>query len=231
MFKTNFPLDGGRFERLTFVERELPSTFSQALSIDLPISHAGAFAYWVEYDEEPIGDAPSNRVKGREGYFNVDPVLTVRRRAPILSDAGVPLSVSQGGGVLVDGNAAVNLDGIAMQTLVSKWMGPMSGWDTYFRETSERGYNMIHFTPMEQRGESDSPYSIYNQRAFDRSLFGKDWKGTDEEGTQAVKDTLTKARNEYGLLALTDVVLNHTANNSDWLQDHPEAGKFYPDVP
>jgi glycogen debranching enzyme len=29
---------------------------------------------------------------------------------------------------------------------------------------------------------------------------------------------------EYGLLSLTDVVWNHTAENSDWLLDHPEAG-------
>jgi glycogen debranching enzyme len=29
---------------------------------------------------------------------------------------------------------------------------------------------------------------------------------------------------EFGLLSLTDVVWNHTAENSDWLQDHPEAG-------
>lgn len=29
---------------------------------------------------------------------------------------------------------------------------------------------------------------------------------------------------DFGLLSLTDVVWNHTAENSDWLQDHPEAG-------
>ena len=28
----------------------------------------------------------------------------------------------------------------------------------------------------------------------------------------------------YGLLGLTDVVWNHTADNSKWLQEHPEVG-------
>ena len=37
---------------------------------------------------------------------------------------------------------------------------------------------------------------------------------------------LDKLREEYGLLGLIDVVLNHTADNTDWLQDHPEAGRF-----
>ena len=34
----------------------------------------------------------------------------------------------------------------------------------------------------------------------------------------------TRMEKEFGLLALTDIVWNHTAENSDWLQDHPEAG-------
>ena len=44
----------------------LPTDFSKPIHINLPISHAGAFTYWVEYD----GDEAGTRVKGREGYFN-----------------------------------------------------------------------------------------------------------------------------------------------------------------
>lgn len=111
-----------------------------------------------------------------------------------------------------------------MLTLVSKWMGPLDDWDPFYKEASERGYNMIHYTPLQQAGQSNSPYSLADQLAYDRSLFPADWKGTKDEGTLAVLKTLRKARNEYGLLALTDVVLNHTADSSEWLQEHPEAG-------
>jgi len=84
---------------------------------------------------------------------------------------------------------------------------------------------MLHYPPLEERGESDSPYSIRNQTKYDPDLFG----GTDVgelEGSKKVAEILRVGREEYGLLALTDVVLNHTANDSPWLPEHPEAGNF-----
>lgn len=45
-------------------------------------------------------------------------------------------------------------------------------------------------------------------------------------GVERLEKVLTLAREEYGLLSLTDVVLNHTANDSPWLMDHPEAGEL-----
>ena len=116
------------------------------------------------------------------------------------------------------------LDGLTILTLVSKWMGPISDWQPHFAEARERGYNMIHYTPLQQRGESLSPYSIADQMAFDSGLFEASWKGGKDEGTTRVLKVLQQAREEHGLLSLTDVVLNHTANNSKWLEHHPEAG-------
>lgn len=172
--------------------------------------------YWVEYD----GDAVGSRVKGREGYFNIDPILRTKTRTPIVS----------GGSIAVDGPTVksdyVNLplDGLSVLTLVSKWMGPTSGWREYFAESSARGYNMIHWTPLQERGESDSPYSIRNQLVYEPSMFS-DPKDVGSDGGKAkLEEILKVARQEYGLLSLTDVVLNHTANDSPWLLEHPEAG-------
>ncbi|GAW10005.1 glycoside hydrolase family 13 protein [Lentinula edodes] len=217
IFKTNFPLDGGKFNRARFTERKLPSDFSKPIQIDLPISHAGAFVFWVEYD----GELPSQRIKGREGYFNVDPVLRIKGRSPILSSELTPLPPSSGA-VLQKDTVNLPLDGLSILTVVSKWMGPMSEWKNHFAEAKDRGYTMLHYTPLQERGESDSPYSIRDQLKYDPSIF--DGKRQADGGKEKVEAILKVAREEYGLLSLTDVVLNHTANDSLWLVDHPESG-------
>jgi glycogen debranching enzyme len=114
------------------------------------------------------------------------------------------------------------LAGLAIQSVTGKWMGPISKWSDFLKSFSTKGYNMIHFTPLNHRGDSNSPYSIYNQLAFSPDLFEKE-VSLDEQHTQISKMT-SRMETDFGLLALTDVVWNHTAENSDWLQDHPEVG-------
>lgn len=185
----------------------------------MPISHAGAFVYWIEFD----GTLPGERVKGREGYFNIDPALRIKSRTPILSDASKPLPISQGA-VLQNELVDLPLDGLSILTVVSKWMGPLSEWKNHFAEAKDRGYTMLHYPPLQERGESDSPYSIKDQLKYDPSMFA-DPVGPDG-GKVKIEEILKLARDDYGLLSLTDVVLNHTANDSPWLVLHPEAGKL-----
>jgi len=193
----------------------LPTDYSKSIHIDLPISHAGAFVYWVEYD----GD-DGERVEGRHGYFNVDPILKIKTHPQILDDSLQLLPPDQE--TLQEEYVNLPLDGLAILTTVSKWMGPLKSWRKHFSEAKERGYTMLHYTPLQERGESNSPYSIRNQMRYDPTLF--DTLLGDDAGRERIEDTLRVAREEYGLLSLTDVVLNHTANDSPWLVDHPEAG-------
>lgn len=200
----------------------LPTNVSKPIQIDLPISHAGAFAYWVEYDS----DSNEERVKGREGYFNIDPVLRVQKRSPILSDDRSPLSAQANGGKVLKDQVNIPMDGLAILTVVAKWMGTLDEWRPHLKEASERGYNMLHYTPLQQRGSSGSPYSLADFLSYDLALFEPGWNGTREEGVKRVQEMMKIAKEEYGLLGCTDVVLNHTANNSAWLLDHPEAGRL-----
>ncbi|KAG9312806.1 glycoside hydrolase family 13 protein [Chiua virens] len=218
VFRTNFPLDGGQFERDMFADRKLPVDFSKPIQVDLPISHAGAFVFWVEYD----GELPDQRIKGREGYFNVDPIIRVPARSPILSRDSKSLLPFEGGAKILPEYVNLPLDGIAMLTVISKWMGPISQWRKHFQEASERGYTMLHWTPLQVRGASDSPYSLKDQMNYDLRVF--DTPVEPLVATSRIEDTLRVAKEEYGLLSLTDVVLNHTAYDSEWLVHHPEAG-------
>lgn len=213
MLRSNLPVNLDR----------LPTDVSKPIQVDLPISHAGAFVYWVEYDG--VGDG--ERVKGREGYFNIDPALRVKKRSSILSEKRAPLPSLSGGGAVQKEDVHLPLDGLAVLTVVSKWMGSLDQWKPHLQEAKERGYNMLHYTPLQQRGESQSPYSLADQTAYDAELFEAGWKGSKDDGQKRTKEMLKIAKEEYGLLSLTDVVLNHTANNSSWLLDHPEAGDLF----
>ena len=174
--------------------------------------------YWIEFD----GELPETRVKGREGYFNVDPILLVKPRVPILSP---DLKINSNRD-LESEYVNLPLDGISMITLVSKWMGPISGWRRHFQEAKDRGYNMIHWTPIQERGKSDSPYSIRNQLAYDSSMFDDESLVEKDGGVSKIEELINIAREEYGLLSLTDVVLNHTSDDCPWLSEHPEAGLY-----
>lgn len=129
--------------------------------------------------------------KTDEFYFNVPPNLAI-------NDEYLPFN-------------AINIISV-----ISKWIAPSTDkWDPFFADVSKRGYNMIHFTPLQERGVSNSPYSLYDQLKFDPNLFS-----SNDDAIKTLNTVLTK----NNLLALTDVVWNHTADNSSWLRDHPESG-------
>ena len=63
---------------------------------------------------------------------------------------------------------------------------------------------------------------------YEPSMFSGGKKDVENDGGKANLETLLQiAREEYGLLSLTDVVLNHTANDGPWLAEHPEAGLYF----
>jgi glycogen debranching enzyme len=115
------------------------------------------------------------------------------------------------------GGRDLPLNALSIFSVISKFMGRYpADWENHLNGISRRKYNMVHFTPLMKRGASNSPYSIFDQLQFDEVIF--------PNGEDDVAQMVTKMENEYGLLSLTDVVWNHTANNSKWLEEHPEAG-------
>ena len=172
--------------------------FNRNIEISIPVYEAGAYAFYTTYAELPrISDPVESRSKTSTKktplyYIHVAPRLT-------LDDSPLPLPA------------------LSIFSVISKFMGkyPMD-WENHLRGISDRGYNMIHFTPLQVRGASNSPYSLYDQLGWDPACFPE-----GEKDVQAMVDSLER---NHSLLSLTDIVLNHTAHNTAWLQDHPEAG-------
>ena len=111
-------------------------------------------------------------------------------------------------------SGSFHLDSLSIQTLMPKLMGPIDNWDDITMFTSECNYNMIHFTPFQSLGYSDSAYCIKDQLEVDPR-----YKATNLD----IENFLKELKNGKGIRSMTDLVLNHTACDSQWLTDHPEA--------
>ncbi|OBT69933.1 hypothetical protein VE03_00418 [Pseudogymnoascus sp. 23342-1-I1] len=192
----NINAPGEPFKRDAFREFKLEPDFNRTLEIDIPIQSSGSFAFYTTYsplpDLDEAGSSPSEPTKTPLYYIDVAPRLS-------LGDKQLPTPA------------------LSIISVLSKFMGKYpTDWQKHLRGISERGYNMIHFTPLQVRGQSNSPYSIADQLGWDPECF----PGGEKDIAQLV-DVMEK---EHGLLGLTDVVWNHTADNSTWLQEHPEVG-------
>ena len=109
------------------------------------------------------------------------------------------------------------LDSLSIFSILSKLMGQNpEDWDRHLRGITHRGYNMVHFTPLMERGDSNSPYSLYHQLTVDKEHF--------PGGEDDLANLVHRMEDQYSLLSMTDIVLNHTANNSIWLEEHPDSG-------
>ncbi len=53
-------------------------------------------------------------------------------------------------------------------------MGPLNRWEEVLANASQLGYNAVHYTPIQQYGESYSHYSIADQTQIDDYFFGQD---------------------------------------------------------
>jgi glycogen debranching enzyme len=110
---------------------------------------------------------------------------------------------------------SLKLESIRCQTVLSKCLGPLSTWEDKLRVAKETGYNLIHFTPIQELAGSRSAYSLKDQLKVDPSFGNASYED--------VGKVIKKLRDEWGMASICDIVLNHTGNESEWLLDHPEA--------
>ena len=184
---TNCPPDHTiPFERAKFHKKVMRSSFHRDDYVDLHVFRPGSYCFYFSFRNDK-----DQLETTRKFYFVAPPTLSINGQF-------------------------LQLNSIALESVVSKWMGKdLAAWDRVLDRIHKKRYNMIHFTPLQHRGESNSPYSIYDQLEYDPTFFK-----SPEEVAQLVRHI----HKDYQMLSLTDIVFNHTANNSEWLREHPEAG-------
>ena len=105
-------------------------------------------------------------------------------------------------------------------TLVTKWMGSTSDeWKRHFELAKMTGYNAVHLTPFQERGMSNSPYSLRNHHEIDPQFFSEFPSRLEE-----LKNILHYAKENLGLLIIVDVVWNHVSCDTPWISEQPDAG-------
>jgi len=130
-------------------------------------------------------------------YINVEPVLNV-------------------------GGKLVPCKEISLITVISKCMGKMKEWPARLENLSDLGYNAVHFTPIQQYGSSDSHYSLKDQTDISDYFFDIH-DMPRQERLDHLSEMTQRIRDEFGMLSVVDIVLNHTSPDSPWLKEHPEA--------
>ena len=59
------------------------------------------------------------------------------------------------------------MDAICCQSVMPKLLGKFPEWTQRLQVSKESGYNMLHFTPVQELGQSDSGFSIKDQLKVD----------------------------------------------------------------
>ncbi|KAM7539070.1 hypothetical protein Aperf_G00000049145 [Anoplocephala perfoliata] len=120
----------------------------------------------------------------------------------------------------LDRFAQFDLEGVMLQTYIPKNLGPLSEWRDRLRTAYESGYNMIHFTPVQEIGISGSGYSLKDQLVINSAF--SDPSAIKKVGWEDIEELVKEIETEWSMLCMCDLVLNHTAINSPWLFEHPE---------
>ena len=120
------------------------------------------------------------------------------------------------------GKNNLNVSSLRILTVLTRSCGKIDQWEDFIITQKNLGYNAIHFTPIQKYGESMSHYSLADQLDIDNWFF-ENKQLTTEEKFDKLKYHINKMQIESNMLFFIDIVLNHTAGNSEWIKEHPEA--------
>lgn len=184
---TNYPLDGSPYEREKFhplVWAYEGSNTKDDTAAFVRIKIAASGSYKYYF-------TCASEDVGGQGFFLVDPILKAGPNDEVL-----------------------NIDCLQCQTVLAKNLGHISTWESKLEVAKASGFNVIHFTPVQTLGGSNSGYSLEDQHGLNVT-FQATWSD--------IENVVSKMRKEWGILSICDIVLNHTANETKWIYEKSEA--------
>lgn len=132
------PLDHKSFEGSALDTQYLeqvdpyPTPSQYQLEFRVLFEYSGSFFVQLAYQDEV--DPEVERYTEAQ-YINVEPVMSA-------------------------GGRGIRGKELSLMTVMSRCLGKMSRWPQVLNNIQELGYNAVHFTPIQQYGESFSHYSL-----------------------------------------------------------------------
>ena len=146
------------------------------------------------------------------GVFNLQAVNGEERAQP------VPFIIDP---VLNVNGREVRCSSLSIQTNYARCIGHVSDWVKNLKPVADLGYNMIHIPPFQELG-GKSQYSIKDQLAVSHELFPEGFPA--EKRWPALKEAIQNVEKQLNVSFMSDIVLNHTSPNSEWIKEKPECG-------
>ena len=115
----------------------------------------------------------------------------------------------------INSTETLPLDCISQHTVLSKCLGPLSQWLDRLRLSKETGYNVIHFTPIQKLGESNSCYSLQDQLDLNCSFSepGSSNKVTFDDVKKVIDTMRQKWKVRSPWISVFPGIQNHRHNN------------------
>ncbi|MQX37922.1 alpha-amylase family glycosyl hydrolase [Roseospira navarrensis] len=95
--------------------------------------------------------------------------------------------------------------------------GPLSRWHEHFARIRRMRFNWIYVNPIHYPGFSGSLYAVKDYHALHPLLDD----GSGRSAADQIREMLDAAH-EHGLKVMLDLVVNHTAKDSPWVDEHPD---------
>jgi starch synthase (maltosyl-transferring) len=169
-----------------------------------------------------VAQTGKHRTTGRRSGVDIAADLGTGNRVPDASIGGMCLSggveirreLNQMGGATRDGAMG---EGVRIYNLFPTSAGPISGWTAELPRIAGMAFNTVYVNPFHYPGFSGSLYAVKDYYRLNPRFRGKSRKSDDE-----LLRGFTAAAAKHGLRVVMDLVVNHTAKDSELVARRPE---------
>ncbi len=115
-----------------------------------------------------------------------------------------------------DEAAGVTAEGLRIYNLFPLLVGDIAAWRAELPRIAAMRFNCVFVNPFHEPGFSGSLYAVKDFRRL-HPLF----RGKAQESDEALLAGFTAACRDHGLMAMMDLVMNHTARDNELTTSHP----------